>query len=85
VKATDNVSGIAAESLKIEVTSNEPVTASDIVIEGGIVQVRAQRSANGTGRIYTLKSQMSDVAGNNANVTATCTVPHDQSTDHAAK
>jgi feruloyl esterase len=78
VSATDNVSGVAPGSLSLSVVSNEPVAASDIVIEGGTVQVRAQRSRGGTGRVYTINTQASDIAGNTANATTACTVPHDQ-------
>jgi hypothetical protein len=78
VKAADNASGIAPDSFSISVVSNEPVAAGDIVIHGGIVQVRAERLGNGTGRVYTVTSQVSDLAGNTAKATATCTVPHDQ-------
>jgi hypothetical protein len=78
VKAADNASGIAPDSFSSSVVSNEPVAEEDIVIHGGIVQVRAQRLGNGTGRVYTITSQVSDLAGNTAKATATCTVPHDQ-------
>jgi len=42
------------------------------------VQVRAQRSGKDSGRVYTVTSKASDIAGNTALATATCTVPHDQ-------
>ena len=78
VEPEDNLSGIAADSLSIKVGSNEPVGTSDIVIQDRIVQVRAQRLGNGTGRVYTITTQVSDNAGNTASATATCTVPHHQ-------
>ena len=78
VKATDNLSGVAADSLLVEVTSNEPITQGDIVVEDGVVKVRAERSGSGTGRIYTVASQVSDVAGNASQAVGTCSVPRDR-------
>jgi hypothetical protein len=78
VTPEDNLSGIAADSLSIKVVSNEPVSTSDIITQDGIVQVRALRLGNGTGRVYSITTQVSDNAGNTASATATCTVPHDQ-------
>ena len=78
VTASDNASGVAPNSSSVNVVSNEPTNASDIVIKGGTVQVRAQRLGNGTGRTYIITAQVSDIAGNAAGATATCTVPHDQ-------
>jgi probable HAF family extracellular repeat protein len=40
--------------------------------------LQASRAGNGSGRVYTLTYQGSDVAGNTATCTATVTVPHDQ-------
>ena len=78
VKAADSRSGMASGSFVVEVDSNEPVSSSDIVIKDGVVQVRAQRSGKDSGRVYTVTSKASDIAGNTALATATCTVPHDQ-------
>ena len=41
-------------------------------------QLRAERSGLGTGRVYTLTYQVSDLAGNVQTCNATVTVPHDQ-------
>jgi parallel beta-helix repeat protein len=68
------------------VTSNEPVngtgdgdTAPDWLIAGGLTaNLRAERSGNGTGRVYTLTVDCTDAAGNGATGTATVTVPHSQ-------
>jgi len=68
---------IAANSLVVEVTANEPVNASDIVITGGVVQVRADRNANGKGRIYTIVARAADLAGNAVVAQGSCIVPHD--------
>ncbi|MBI2058971.1 MAG: hypothetical protein HYT87_04295 [Nitrospirae bacterium] len=65
-------------------TSNEPDnglgdgdTENDIQTAGGL-QLRAERSGTGTGRIYTLTYQATDSSGNSTTATATVTVPHDQ-------
>ncbi len=49
VTAADPASGVAPDSLKISVLSNEAVSPSDIVIKGGTVAVRASRSPSGQG------------------------------------
>ena len=80
VTATDALSGVA--SLNVTATSNEPDSGTgggdlpgDIVINGGVVQLRAERSPGGKGRIYTITAVATDVAGNSSTATATCTVP----------
>ncbi|MDD5558597.1 hypothetical protein [Candidatus Methylomirabilis sp.] len=85
VTASDALSGLTAASPAVVGVSNEPESglgdgdiASDIVITGGTVQLRAERSGTGTGRIYTLTATASDLAGNPATARATCMVPHDQ-------
>jgi hypothetical protein len=77
ITAADALSGVAAGSPSIAVTSNEPA-AADFVISGGTVQLRATRAGKGSGRVYTIVAQASDAAGNTATATATCAVPHDQ-------
>ena len=71
----------------ISVTSNEAVdmkgsghAAPDWVITGDhTVELRAERSGTGDGRIYTITIQAVDVSGNlSAPATVTVTVPHDQ-------
>ncbi len=85
VTAHDGLSGVTPGSLTILVTSNEPSNArrdnegaQDIIVTGGIVQLRADRSGSGTGRIYTLTASASDLAGNSTTTTTNCKVPHDQ-------
>lgn len=82
--ATDLV-GVA--SLKIiGVTSNEPDnglgdgdTANDIEITGNLtVNLRAERSGNGNGRIYTITVEAKDAAGNASTKTVTVLVPKNQ-------
>jgi hypothetical protein len=78
----------ASGSLSIKVTSNEPVNAGDIVVSGGVVQVRADRLGNGntkgnalarTGRVYTVVAKATDPAGSTAEATGSCVVPHSMS------
>jgi hypothetical protein len=79
VTAQDTIPGLA--SLVVSGTSNEMEngtgdgdTSPDIVITGGQVQLRAERSSQGTGRIYTITALATDQAGNTASATATCSV-----------
>ena len=80
ITASDALSGVA--TLTVTATSSEPDSgtgggdvAGDIVINGGIVQLRAERSPSGKGRTYTINATAVDVAGNVATSTATCQVP----------
>ncbi|HEY6180451.1 MAG TPA: hypothetical protein VIX73_38675, partial [Kofleriaceae bacterium] len=76
-------SGVAAFDVAGE--SNEPPSNKepDVVITGsGLgprdIQLRAERSGGGNGRVYTLTATATDEADNVATVHATCTVAHDQ-------
>jgi hypothetical protein len=78
--ASDSLSGVA--SLTVTATSSEPDSGTgggdvpgDIVINGGTVLLRAERSPSGSGRIYTIVGTAKDVAGNTTTATATCKVP----------
>src|SRR5262249_50583840 len=80
ISASDPVSGVL--SFTVTATSSEPDSATgggdvagDIVINGGTVQLRAERSPSGKGRIYTIVGEAQDVAGNTTTTTATCSVP----------
>jgi hypothetical protein len=81
--AVDNCSPVTNS---LSVTSNEPVngggdgnTAPDwVVINDHQVQLRAERSGMGTGRIYTIKITSVDDCGNIATAYTTVTVAHDQ-------
>ena len=79
IAASDSLSGVAPASLVITVDSNEPLTPTDLIIRGGVVQVRANRLGSGDGRIYNIAAEAADLAGNKATTAATCFVPHDQS------
>lgn len=81
--ATDVRSGVAGFTL--DATSNEPATDTgdgdlgpDMIVTGGVVQLRAERAGNGVGRIYTITARATDRAGNVATETRTCAVPHDR-------
>jgi hypothetical protein len=82
VHATDL--GDAAPVARIlGVTSSEPInglgdgdTAPDWVITGALtLKLRAERSAKGTGRIYTITVACTDAAGNHSAMTVTVSVP----------
>ncbi len=83
VTAADALSGLAPGSFKVTGASSEPSpdpNVAEIVITpngsgGFVVQLRADRSGSGTGRVYTITALASDLAGNTATATATCTVP----------
>ena len=58
------------------VASNEPVNGVDWVITGDLtLNLRADRSNRGNGRIYTITVVCTDAAGNSATKTVTVTVP----------
>ncbi|MDP2137115.1 MAG: FG-GAP-like repeat-containing protein [Candidatus Didemnitutus sp.] len=78
---------VGITSLKIiSVTSNEPDnglgdgdTANDIEITGDMtVNLRAERSGKGNGRIYTITVEAKDAAGNASTKTTTVSVPKSQ-------
>ena len=61
------------------ITSNEAITPADAQITGNLTaNLRAERLGSGTGRLYTLTVQCTDVSGNSATQPVTVTVPHDQ-------
>ncbi len=83
IGAEDALSGVTAFS--VEGQSSEPDnalgdgnTTSDIAIDGGTVQVRAERSGTGEGRSYTITAHSTDAASNETSATFVCAVPHDQ-------
>jgi hypothetical protein len=83
VDASDNCSVVQCRV--VAVTSSEPETglndstAPDWQITGPLsVNLRAERSDSGLGRIYTITVECTDAAGNSATKKAMVTVPHDQ-------
>jgi parallel beta-helix repeat protein len=80
VTAIDSVSGVS--SISVTATSSDPDSGTapddvpgDIVIDGGIVQLRAEGSALATRRTYTITATASDSAGNTTTTRVSCTVP----------
>ena len=85
VTAADAVAGLDRGSFKVTAASNEPSDSTEPQIAitangsgGFIVQLQADRSPSGNGRIYTLAATAADWAGNASTVTATCEVPHEK-------
>ena len=70
----------------VSITSNEPEnakgdgnTVDDIVIVNDFTfNLRAERSGTGSGRIYTITYQATDISGNTAMASVSIEVPHNQ-------
>jgi hypothetical protein len=83
--STDNCPGPI--SCQISVTSNESegllgggsghTTHDWVVTDDHHLKLRAERSGNGTGRVYTMTVSCTDQHGNTGTATTTVTVPHD--------
>jgi uncharacterized delta-60 repeat protein len=77
----------------LTVSSNEPVNGTGdgdtdpdwIVTDNHHVQLRAERSANGDGRIYTITITATDGSGNTAVKTVEVRVPHDIKNPHSGQ
>jgi hypothetical protein len=83
VTVSDSLSGPAGFTL-VSVTSSEPNSGPGD-LQGFVLGtpstsglLRAERLGTGTGRVYTLTYNGTDVAGNSTACVATVTVPHDQ-------
>ena len=75
VSATDACDG-SVRCRIVSVTSNEPINATDWKITGDLtVNLRAERSNKGTGRVYTITIECVDGSGNVSTKTVTVTVP----------
>ena len=62
--------------LTLAVACNESIAADDVVVHSPTdVELRAERSAKGVGRVYTLTYTATDAAGNRRVLSATVTVP----------
>jgi hypothetical protein len=73
VTATDALSGL--DDLRVRVRSVPRGDASDIVIAGGSVDLRAEKATRGRRRVYRIRARATDRAGNVARAGASCTVP----------
>jgi len=81
-----SATGCGAPACTLSVSSNEPIdglgdgdTSPDwVIVDAHHVQLRAERGGTGTGRIYTIVINCTDIAGNVASSTVAVTVPHDQ-------
>jgi hypothetical protein len=81
-----NVCGVDPVTATLSVASNEPInglgdgdTAPDwIVMDAHHVQLRAERSGTGKGRVYTITITATDSRGNTATGTLSVTVPKSQ-------
>jgi HYR domain-containing protein len=63
----------------VSITCNEPIAPGDAQIVGALkARLRAERSSEGTGRVYTLLIEAKDASGNTSHTSVTVTVPHDQ-------
>jgi hypothetical protein len=79
--ASDNCGGVTS---KLSVSSNEPVngtgdgdTSPDwIIVNDHHVQLRAERSGRGNGRVYTITIISRDASGNTSTQTTQVVVPH---------
>jgi predicted extracellular nuclease len=84
VQATDSVDPAPNVSF-VSATSNEPddapggadgATTQDVVVDGdNRFRLRAERSEDGSGRVYTLTYRATDACGNSVERSATVTVP----------
>lgn len=75
---SDNCPGEIAAQLSI--TSNETVTSEDWkIVDNHHIQLKADRSGSGDGRIYTITITAKDEYGNTSTRSVTVLVPHDQS------
>lgn len=62
-----------------DVTSNETIDAGDWnVVSPLVVELRSERDAQGSGRVYTIWVEAIDAAGNRSVSSVNVTVPHDQ-------
>ncbi|MBD3919479.1 right-handed parallel beta-helix repeat-containing protein [Paenibacillus sp. PR3] len=87
VASSDSVSGLESVVLT-SITSNEKLQPTDIqkanynvplIDSSDSFEVRADRSGDGDGRVYTITYTAKDLAGNAATASVNVTVPHDQS------
>src|SRR5688572_31427347 len=79
--ASDEMSSVHAthRSFPTRRSSDLTIEPGDTVITGPLsAQLRADRDAHGTGRIYTIGVEAIDAAGNRSTATVTVTVPRSE-------
>jgi len=82
VAVTVSQAGLSNFHIK-SVSSNELITTSDWQITGSLnVELRAERSGKGNGRVYTIDIDCTSVSGSHVTGNVTVTVPHDQRGKH---
>ena len=74
VSGEDGRSGLAAFSLAA--WSDADDDEGDIVIDGGSVDLRAEKGARGEARSYSVRATAIDLAGNTSTALGACVVPH---------
>jgi len=75
VSATDNCH--VARTRIVGATSNEPGSSPDWELTGDLtLNLRAERSGKGAGRLYSITVECADDAGNTSTAAATVAVPH---------
>jgi hypothetical protein len=81
IEGSDVTSGLV--SFSVSATSSDAGGEEDISVASlgfarRAVQLRAERSGNSAGRVYTVTASAQDAAGNVNTASALCVVPHDQ-------
>jgi len=83
VSAEDLVSGVASLDVAAESSEASDGPDKDIVVTsngagGFVVELRAERHGDGSGRVYTVTTTAKDKADNVRTMTTQCIVPHDK-------
>lgn len=88
VDASDVCSGVSCKIISVSSDEDENGkgdgnTSPDYEITGDLtVDLRAERSGLGDGRVYTITVECTDGSGNSSESTVTVSVPHDQGGDN---
>jgi len=86
VNATLTPSGDVASTQLVSVSSSEPDNSlgdgdqanDSVIVDNTTIQLRAERSGAGDGRVYTITYQATNTCGATTTATATVSVPHDK-------
>lgn len=74
VFAVDGISGL--DGLSVSGSSDDLSDEDDIAIQGGSVDLRAEKASHGDARTYVVSATATDFAGNSSTGSGTCIVPH---------